>query len=221
LRFVLIDEGGFAMKKAIGALCIGLALSAFGSVAHADEIHEAAKSGDLAKLRSLLDKDPKLLYVQDEVGKTPLHWAVGRGQIEAVKLLLDTYHVDVNVRNKNDGTPLHVAASQAQPEAAKILIAHGADVNARTRNDSTPLHFAAYKGKKAGHIEAAKILIEHGADVNAAIDTGATSLSMAMFRQNTEMIALLKAHGAKPGVRNGGMGMGGGTSGKGNYYLDD
>ena len=163
----------------------------------AAEIHEAAKSGDLVKLKTLLDKDPGLLYLKDEQGKTPLHWAVGRGQPEAMKLLLDTYHADVNVRNNNQGTPLHVAASQAQPEAAKILIAHGANVNARTKNNSTPLHFAAFKGRKAGHIQTAKILLESGAEVNARNDDGATPLAMALSRQNSEIIQLLRKYGAK------------------------
>ena len=179
-------------------------------------IHEAAKSGDVASLKALLDKDPGLLVSKDEIGKTPVHWAVGRGQPEALKLLLDVYKADPNIRNNNNGTPLHVAASQAQPECARILIARGADVNARTVNDSTPLHFAAFKGAKAGHIQALKVLIEGGADVNARTDTGATPLNFAMMRKNTEAIALLKAAGAQPGSVQRGM-----RGGKGNYYLDD
>ncbi|HOW35090.1 MAG TPA: ankyrin repeat domain-containing protein [Candidatus Omnitrophota bacterium] len=186
------------MKRTMGSLFVlAVLFFVFAAVVFAGEIHEAAKSGDIAKLRSLLDKDPALLYAKDEMGKTPLHWTVGRGQIKAMKVLLDEYHVNVDVRNDNQGTPLHVAASQAQPEAAKILIAHGATVNARTKNGSTPLHFAAYKGRKPGHIETAKILIENGADVNAKIDNGATPLSMAMSRGNNEIVALLRAHGAK------------------------
>ena len=175
-----------------------LVLFCFG-FAFAAEIHEAAKAGDITKLKILLDKDPGLLYAKDEQGKTPLHWAVGRGQPEAMTVLLDIYKVDVNVRNDNQGTPLHVAASQAQPEAARILIEHKADIDPRTRNGSTPLHFAAYKGRKPGHIETAKILIQNGADVNARTNTGLTPLSMAVSRANTEIIALLRAHGAKEG----------------------
>ncbi len=207
------------MKKSIAGFLVFWALVLLVNFAAAGEIHEAAKSGDIVKMRALLDKNPQLLTEKDEIGKTPVHWAVGKGQPEALKLLLDTYRADANIRNNNGGTPLHVAASQAQPECALILIEHGADVNARTRNNSTPLHFAAFKAGKPGHFEAARILLENGADVNAKIDTGATPLSMAMFRNNPEMIALLKEYGAKPGaVSRGNRGQ---RSGAGNYYLDD
>jgi cytohesin len=187
------------MKNILSAFCVVLLLSFFPAISFSAEIHEAAKSGDIAKLKTLLDNDPSLLYAADEVGKTPLHWAVGRGQIEAINLLLDVYHVKVDVRNANEGTPLHVAASQAQPEAAKILIAHGFNVNARSKNGSTPLHFAAFKGGKPGHIETARILIANGADVNAKTDNGATPLSMATAKGNTEIVKLLRAKGAQGG----------------------
>lgn len=188
------------MKIKYSILLLGLLLVFFSySVLMAGDIHEAAKSGDLEKLKLLLANDPSLLYLKDEVGKTPLHWATGRGQIEAIKLLLDTYHVDVNIRNNNEGTPLHVAASQAQPEAARILIAHHALVDAKTKDNSTPLHFAAYKGRKAGHIETAQILLENKADPNAQTYNGATPLFYAIQRNNSEIIALLRKFGAKGG----------------------
>jgi len=207
------------MKKIISCFCLLSAIIWLSGFALAGEIHEATKAGDIVKMRSLLDQNPGLLTEKDEIGKTPVHWAVGKGQPAALKLLLDTYHADVNIRNNNGGTPLHVAASQAQPECARILIEHGADVNARTKNDSTPLHFAAFKGQKPGHIQAAKILIEHGADVNAETDTGATALGMAMSRQNSEIVAMLKAKGAKLGSAQRGQRKTG--SGAGNYYLND
>ncbi|MFH0738418.1 MAG: ankyrin repeat domain-containing protein [Candidatus Omnitrophota bacterium] len=180
-------------SKSLAFLLVLLFLPA---VLSASEVHEAAKTGDLEKLRSLLDKDQSLLYVQDEQGKTPLHWATGRGQLEAMRLLLDTYRVDVNVRNKNNGTPVHVAASQAQPQALEILLRHNAIVDARAKDGATPLHFAAFK-RKAGHLEAARILLEHKADVNARMDNGATPLALALHNGNTEMATLLRKWGAK------------------------
>ncbi len=176
---------------------IGFVMSVvfFMGTALCEPIHEAAKSGDIKTLRKLLDKDPSLLYVQDEYGKTPLHWATGRHQLEAMKVLVNEYHVDINVRNRYGGTPLHVAASQANPEGAKFLIAHGADVNARANNGATPLHYAALK-IKPGHLEVAKILLEHGADPNVKMSDGITPLAIASFRHNQKMVDLLRKYGA-------------------------
>ena len=41
----------------------------------AQEIHEAAKNGDLDKVKMLLKINPKLVDVRDNSGKIPLHWA--------------------------------------------------------------------------------------------------------------------------------------------------
>jgi hypothetical protein len=39
------------------------------------EIHDAAKSGDLAKVKALLKEKPKLVFNKDNKGWTPLHVA--------------------------------------------------------------------------------------------------------------------------------------------------
>ncbi|OGX54262.1 MAG: hypothetical protein A2267_01975 [Omnitrophica WOR_2 bacterium RIFOXYA12_FULL_38_10] len=203
------------MKKILSVIFFCLILLFLPRVSHCSEIHEAAKKGDVVKLREILDREPSLLTTKDEIGKTPLHWAAGKNQLEVIKVLLDEYHIDVNIRNANNGTPLHVAASQANPQAVLILIEHGAEIDARTLNNSTPLHFAIIKSGKPGHIEAAKILIEHGADVNAKTDDGVTPLTMALFRRNTEISDLLKSKGAKPGTSK----TRGGRSNNANPYM--
>ncbi|MFC1742592.1 ankyrin repeat domain-containing protein [Candidatus Riflebacteria bacterium] len=188
------------MQKTIVSLFFILFLSLLSpGIVSSGEIHEAAKSGDIKKLKAELDKDPGLLYAQCEQGKTPLHWATGKGQLQVIRILLDEYKVDINVRNKNQGTPLHVAASQAQPEAARVLIRHGASVNAQAGDGATPLHYASFKGRKRGHIETARILLENRADPNIRNYNGATPLLMAEYRGNREIIELLKNYGAKKG----------------------
>src|SRR5215471_21750305 len=60
------------------------------SPTHTDHpIHVAAESGDLRRVRELLDADPTLVRRSDRAGGTPLHRAVIGGHLDVVRLLLD------------------------------------------------------------------------------------------------------------------------------------
>ncbi|MER9681779.1 ankyrin repeat domain-containing protein [Mesorhizobium sp. M0184] len=57
----------------------------------------------------------------------------------------------------------------------------------------TPLHVAAEENQTA----IAELLISHGAQVEAIQEYGYTPLSRATFYQSTDVMVLLKKHGAK------------------------
>ena len=108
-------------------------------------IHDSAGKGDLAKVKVLVAKDPKLVNLKDPKGATPLHFAVAGGHKAVVEYLLSK-KADVNAK-KNDGvTPLHVAASLGKLEIAKLLIAKGANKDATDSKGRTPLTLAEEKG---------------------------------------------------------------------------
>ena len=48
-----------------------------------------------------------------------------------------------------------------------------------------------------GHNESVKLLLAKGADVNAKTNIGSTPLMAAKERNHTEIVKLLKMHGAK------------------------
>jgi len=52
------------------------------------EIHDAAKAGDLAKVKALLKENPELISSKSTEGFAPLHWAAGKGHKDRVELLL-------------------------------------------------------------------------------------------------------------------------------------
>ena len=125
------------------------------------EIIKAAKSGDVASIRMLLELDATLIDARDKDGSTPLHCAVWKGHQAAVELLLER-GADVNAQNQNDHwgtTPLHAAAHANQAAIAGMLIERGADVNARDLAGKTPLHHTTFHKAKA----TAKVLEGHGA----------------------------------------------------------
>ncbi len=170
-------------------LLISVAM-AFGALswtitATAGEIHDAAFTGDLAKVKALLEANPQCGNEKDEQGLTPLLWARDAAVVE----LLLNHKADVNVSNKDGATPLLLAAENSHAAVVELLLKHKADVNAANTYGSTPLHFAALKGS----ITVAELLLNYQADVNAKNRAGDTPLH---YATNAELNALLKKNGA-------------------------
>ena len=113
------------------------------SLAFGGEIHDAAKAGNLEKVKALLKDNPELVSSKDESGLTPLEWAVIKGNKEMVKLLLNS-KADVNAKGSTADTVLHAAAVFNHKDVAELLLANKADVNAKNNKGETPLHLAAF-----------------------------------------------------------------------------
>jgi ankyrin repeat protein len=102
---------------------------------------KAAKSGNVAAVRLLLEADPSLVDARDTDGSTPLHCAAWKGHAEVAALLLD-HGADIHARNLNEhwgDTPLHAAAHGNQRAVAELLIDRGADLHAVNPAGRTPL----------------------------------------------------------------------------------
>ncbi len=155
----------------------------------------------------------------------PLFDAAGRGDLVVVEKLLGD-GVDIDERGRNDETPLIAAALADEAAMAEFLIAHGADVMARNKGGLTPLHAAAYSGSvevagllldhgadledtanfsgttplivaaEENRTAVAELLIARGADLSIPDRDGFTALSQAWAKKRTEMVRLLKHHGA-------------------------
>ena len=170
---------------------VGLALLCC-AVAFSAEIHDTARDGDLARLRTLVTASPDLVSSRDNQGKTPLHWAAAAGHQDLVEFLIAN-RADVNARDSNGATPLHWAAANGFEDVAALLIANHADVNAKANDGGTPLYEAAFNGRK----EVAQLLLASHADVNIRSNTGATPLVGAAFNGRKEVAELLLAAGAE------------------------
>jgi len=127
----------------------------------AKEFIKAAKSGNLLRLRALLETDNSLVDARDADGSTALHCASWKGHLEIVAFLLDAGS-DVRDHNHNEHwgtTALHAAAHANQAAIARLLLEAGADVNATDLLGKTPLHHTSFHKANA----AAKVLVAHGA----------------------------------------------------------
>ena len=160
----------------------------------AEEIHDGALQGDLAKVKMLLSKNPKLLDVRSENEKTPLHYASQGGHLEIVEFLI-ARGADVNSKNIADETPLHYAAALGHKKVVDLLIDKEAILASENINGSIPLHNAANNGQ----IDIVRLLIEKGSDVNHRNKFGQTPLDLAYQFNQSEVIQLIVSKGGSLG----------------------
>ena len=123
--------------------------------------------------------------------------AARKGDAAAVKALLDE-GIDVNTKFRYDATALSYAADRGHVEVVKLLLDRGADPNATdTFYHATPLTWAVSPamGRKPQHVEVVRLLLAKG---KFPADALTNALEAASGANQDEMVALLKAAGAKP-----------------------
>jgi ankyrin repeat protein len=147
--------------------------------AGATPLMRAAKSGDIAMVRLLLDAgaDPKATLAN---GTNVLMLAAGLGW--------------------RDGSPAAPSYDQGTPEEAvatiELLLSRGLDINATNTNGDTALH-AAITVRASPEI--VKAIVERGANLNVPNKRGQTPLAIAQ-RSNkdmTQIVPILQAAGAQ------------------------
>jgi ankyrin repeat protein len=176
----------------------------WGRLALAGEIDDAARRGDLAKVKELVKASPKLVFSRDNKGETPLLVAVKAGQRDVAAFLLAN-KADVNAKGKDrvfrgeglsgielGGTPLHWAVLNWDKEMVALLLTNRANVNIRDGDGDTPLHEAAQVGTK----EVTELLLAWKADVKAASKDGLTPLHWAAQYGRRDIAEMLLRNGA-------------------------
>jgi len=153
-------------------------------------IHGAACMGDLAKVKNHLEKGTDV-DIKDEVGWTPLYWAVSMGQTGVAELLI-AEGADVGINAKDGSTTLHQAARAGAVTLVRLLIDKGIDVNVKETYGNTPLHAAASKG----HSLVSEVLINYGAEVNARARNDSTPLHRAVLGGHPDVVKVLMGRSA-------------------------
>ena len=153
-------------------------------------VFEAAATGDVRRVREIIDRDPAAATAYAPDGFFPLGLAAFFDQPGVVALLIER-GADVNAvaRNPMAVTALHSAvANGGDGSIARTLIGAGADVNVRQRHGWTPLHGAA----DAGDAGLVKLLLARGADASARNDAGKSALDLARERGHEQVAELLR-----------------------------
>jgi len=157
----------------------------------AGPVHDSASLGDVVAVERLLAEGAEI-DARGENGETPLILAILEGHADVAELLV-AHGADVMARNERGLTPLHAAAYSGSADVARLLLDHGAELEDRANvSGATPLIVAA----EENHVAVAALLIARGADLSIPDRDGFTPLTQAWAKKRTEMVRLLKQHGA-------------------------
>jgi ankyrin repeat protein len=214
------------VSKCVFAITIAACLIVAGSRAAAaagDEVYQAIRSNDLAKLRVLV-RGPGDANAKNETGDPLLLTAAAAGSIDAMRLLLDA-GADVNGQNAFGATALIWSA--ADMAKVKLLVDRGANVNLAAKSGRTAVMVAAMSEESApivrllaskgadlkakdsfqttlliaaaagNDLDTMRLALDAGVDASAATVTGVTALFMASYHANLAAVRLLLSKGAR------------------------
>ncbi|MEX2300274.1 MAG: ankyrin repeat domain-containing protein [Bryobacterales bacterium] len=149
-----------------------------------DEILAAARSGDVASIKALLEKGASI-EATSPYGQTPLYVAAMSGHEQAVQLLLEK-GANADVRDTFYKAPmLAFVIMRKHFSVAKMLIEKGGG------NADENLTAAAGTGRT----ELVQAVLDHSKPSQAALDT---TYETALDQKNVEIAELLKKAGAQP-----------------------
>lgn len=188
-------SGSLFRGLGIWALAAGMILIGSSRSAFCGPIHDAARKGDLKKVKTLLAADSKIVNDRDNNGDTPLHVAALHNQFAIAQALLEA-GADVNAKNGygayTPGDLGSILASNNHKDPVSLLTVHGIDTS-DMKNGYTALHLAEFS---VGHRKMIELLVSEGADVNARPASGATPLFFAVLRDQKDDAQYLLDKGA-------------------------
>lgn len=168
-----------------------LNILALAAVAPAQTILDAARDGDLERVKVLVGQDKNAVYAADERRCTALHFACDKGFLEIARYLLD-HGASLTAKDVDGDLPLHWAAYAGKAEVAGLLIERGAEIEAINRDQNTALHYAT----RNGHSGTVALLLEKGANVDAQTRGGVTPVILATLRDDADLVRQLHRAGA-------------------------
>ncbi|KJV89019.1 ankyrin repeat family protein [Orientia tsutsugamushi str. UT76] len=172
------------------------------------DLHDAAKQGDINKVKYLILKENRDVNFQDDNKNTPLYCAAKEGRADVVKILL-AHGADSSLQCQCTDTALHVATQNKHVDVVKILAAHAAQTTNVVHTDNNNIDLPGNTNQTALHmavrnesIDIIKILLFYGANGNYSDAFRNTALHVAMIKPNLEIIDLLLTNGCSLNVPN-------------------
>ena len=174
------------------AICL-IALGGVGTFAATDDLVDAARRQDHARVRAALARTTDV-NVRSDDGSTALLWAAHWNDVATADLLIRA-HADANIANQFGMTPLSRACTNGNAGLVERLLDAGANPNTRIATGETPLMTCA----ASGNADAVRVLVARGADVNARESSqNQDALMWAASERHANVVRLLVEAGASP-----------------------
>ena len=185
-----------ALRLLLAALFLLATVSAAPAAASDSPVADAARDGDLMRVRALIAQRANVNAPQGD-GMTALHWAAFNDDHAIADLLL-AIGANMTVRTRVGAiTPLWLAANNGSAVMIRRLITVDTDINVPTATGGTPLMAASMSGR----VDAIDLLVRRGAWVNAReTENGQTALMFAAWEDRPDAIRALVRHGALTGL---------------------
>ncbi len=177
------------IQKTVGVLFISVFLV---QSMNADPIHDAAKGGDIEKIKLLISNGANLETQTDYYKYTPLHLAAQWDRTSVVKVLINA-GANIEAQDLGKNTPLILASKKGHTEIVKLLLHAGANLETPDEYSKyNSLHWSA----SYGHTAITKLLLNAGANKDFQAKNKSTPLHGAAMNGEAENVQLLLDAGA-------------------------
>lgn len=167
------------------------------------DLHLAAQQNNVQIVADLIENqgvDPSL-RTRDEIGATPLHYAIESQAMDVVRYLI-AHGAELNTQvGLRRLSPLHIAAQQNNFELVNLLVSNGAEIDIRDITDYTPLMYAVEGRNTQNTIRIVDLLLNNGADIQV-LSTEGENVLLTGFRMDIEVFDFLLRSGADTNIHN-------------------
>ena len=158
----------------------------------------AAERTSLEMVTVLTEHGANLNDVTDELGYTPLLWAIKGKNEDIAEFLIDSgADIEPFADREADWSPLSMAALHHLVGISKILLSKGANPNWRDPKGNVPLKHAANEDESDEAVELIKLLLKNKANPNLHDDEGFYPIHNAIDHDNVPITELFLRNGVQ------------------------
>ncbi|XP_067668335.1 ankyrin repeat domain-containing protein 50-like [Haliotis asinina] len=148
------------------------------------DLHAASKSGDLSKVKLVLQHGLAVINCQEWIGRTPVMWAAAGRHIKVVEFLVSK-GANLTLVDRFGINILHSACLGGDVKVVKYVLSKNTlDINGRVRCGRTAVMLAADNG----HRDVLELLVGRGANVALTDENGDNFLHCACREGHAEVV---------------------------------